>query len=207
MIKFNARESKFFDLFAHTAKDTSKAAELLEDMMCNYTDVHHKMILIEDMENKCDTHVHNLMQELNKSFITPIDREDIFLIAKEMDNITDAIEGVAHRFVMFNVTKITPDAIKLVKMITRCTRELMCVMEELRHVKYNKHLMDKIIEVNRIEDEADTIHRNAIETLFKEEKNAIEIIKWKEIYEFLENTIDACEDVANIIEGVVMKHA
>lgn len=207
MFRMTSKEAKFFELFVDTAEDTCKAAKMLEELMTDYSDVKAKITAIENIEHQCDTHVHNMLEQLNKAFITPIDREDIFLIAKELDNITDAIEGTAHRFRMFNVKNIHEDAIKLVKMITICTEELKNVMVELRVMKTSKALAGKIIEVNRIEDEGDNIYRNAIEKLFIEEKDAIEVIKWKEILEFLENTLDACEDVANIVEGVVMKHA
>jgi len=207
MFRITQKEARFFDMFVVTAVDICTTAQLLENLMTDFTDIDAKIIEIENMEHKCDTHVHNMIQELNKSFITPIDREDIFLIAKELDNITDAIEGTAHRFKMFNVKSIPPDAIRLGSMISGCAAELKSVMDELSSMKYNSSLLQKVIEVNRIEDEGDNIFRNAIQRLFKEEKDAIEVIKWKEIYEFLENTLDACEDVVNIVEGVVMKHA
>jgi uncharacterized protein len=207
MFRMTPKEGRFFDLFVNTANDTCKAAKMLEELMTDYTDVDEKIAQIEKIEHQCDNHVHNMIEQLNRSFITPIDREDIFQISKELDNITDAIEGTAHRFKMFNVKYIHEDAIKLVRMVTSCTIELRNVMAELKTMKRSKVLSVKIIEVNRIEDEGDNIYRNAITKLFIDEKDALEVIKWREIYEFLENTLDACEDVANIVEGIVMKHA
>jgi len=207
MFRITAKEGVFFDLFVDTAVDTCKAAKMLDEFMNNLVDVPQKVRAIEEIEHKCDGHVHKMLEQLNRSFITPIDREDIYLIAKELDNITDCIESTAHRFKMFNVTGIKEDARRLSNLIIQCTEELKGVMSELKSMKNSKTLKDKIIEVNRIEDEADDIFRNAMQQLFMTENNAIEVIKWKEIYEYLENTLDACEDVANIVEGVVMKNA
>lgn len=207
MFRITAKEGIFFELFTATAEDTCLAAKMLEELMNNFVNVTDKIRAIEEIEHKCDGHVHKMLEHLNRSFITPIDREDIYLIAKELDNITDDIESTAHRFRMFNVTFIREDAKQLAKLIVQCTGELMNVMSELKRMKTSKVLKEKIIEVNRIEDEADEIFRSAMQRLFVSESNPIEVIKWKEIYEYLENTLDACEDVANIIEGVVMKNA
>lgn len=207
MFKKAGRDRNFFDLFEETAVKICETAQMLYDLMTNYVDIDRKIGAIEENEHNCDIQVHKILQLLNRTFITPIDREDIHLIAKEMDNITDAIEATAHRFRMYNVKSITEDAIKLSKMIIECTEELRCIMAELKNMSKSSILSKKVIEVNRIEDDADNIYRNAIANLFRTEKNAVEVVKWKEIYEYLENTLDACEDVANIIEGVVMKHS
>lgn len=207
MFRVTAKEEVFFDLFVETAKNTSKSADMLKELMTNYVNVNEKIKAIEETEHECDQHVHGILKQLNKSFITPIDREDIYLIAKEMDNITDAIESTAHRFRMFNVTSIKEDAIKIVGLIVQCTKELEGIMAEMKNMKKSTTLSKRIIEVNRIENDGDDIYRNAIANLFVSEKDAIEVVKWKEIFEYLENTLDAIEDVANIVEGVVMKHA
>lgn len=206
MFKSSKSEDIFFDMFLETAETTLKAAQALDELVKNYVNIDKKISIIEEIEHECDNHIHKIMKEINKSFITPIDREDICAIAKEMDNITDSIESTAHRFKMFNIKSIKEDAIKLVKLIVDCTLELKSVMVEFKNMKSSKTLQNKIIEVNRIEDEGDTIFRNAITKLFVVGTDPIEITKWKEIYEYLENTLDACEDVANIVEGVVMKH-
>lgn len=207
MFRITSKEEVFFDLFIETAENTCKSARMLEELMTNYVDIEARIKEIEETEHECDMRIHKILKQLNKSFITPIDREDIYLIAKELDNITDAIEATAHRFRMLNVKSIKEDAKKLAGLIVQCTNELKCVMSELKNMKKSTVLTKKVIEVNRIEDEGDEIYRNSITKLFVTEKDAIEVIKWKEIYEYLESTLDACEDVANIVEGVVMKHA
>ncbi len=207
MFRPTSKEERFFDYFIETSEIICKAASLLDDLTNNYVNVNEKIKSIEDAEHACDTIVHKILNELNKSFITPIDREDIYLIARELDNITDDIEAVAQRFSMFNVKEVRPEAIVLSKLIVNATKELKNVIIEMKNMKKSKTLEEKIIEVNNIEDEADSAFRDAMTNLFLTEQNAIEVIKWKEIIDFFENTIDACEDVANIIEGVVMKHA
>jgi uncharacterized protein Yka (UPF0111/DUF47 family) len=197
MFRPTSKEERFFDYFIETSEIICKAAALLDDLTNNYVNVNEKIKSIEDTEHACDVSVHKILNELNKAFITPIDREDIYLIARELDNITDDIEAAAQRFGMYNVQKLIDNA----------TKELKNVIIEMKNMKKSKSLQQKIIEVNNIEDEADTAFRDAMTNLFLTEKDAVEVIKWKEIIDFFENTIDACEDVANIIEGVVMKHA
>jgi uncharacterized protein len=207
MFRITSKEEVFYNLFEDTAVSICNSAEMLKELMENYVDVKKKIHAIEETEHECDIHVHTILEQLNKSFITPIDREDIYAIAKELDNITDAIEATAHRFDMLNVQAVRPDAIKLANLIVECTNELKEVMSDLKNMKRSKTLRDKIIEVNRIEDDGDNIFRSAVTDLFITEKDAVEVIKWKEIYEYLESTLDACEDVANLVEGVVMKNA
>lgn len=207
MFRITPKEEKFFDYFLETCEIICKAASLLEDLATNYVNVNEKISTIEGTEHACDSNVHKILNELNQSFITPIDREDIFTIAKELDNITDDIEPAAHRFSMYNVKTVKPEAVTMTKLIVRATSELKNVMIEMKNMKKSKQLQNKIIEVNNVEDEADTIFRDAMANLFITEHDAVEVIKWKEIFELLENTIDACEDVANIVEGVVMKNA
>ena len=207
MFRMSKAEVVFFDLFEQASEKANQCANALYALATDYTDVAQKVKAIEVIEHECDLLVHETMKYLNAAFITPIDREDIFEIAKEMDNIVDAIEAIAHRFVMFNVQSITEDAKDMCKLITQCTRELHMLMSELVRMKKSKSILQHIIEVNRIENEGDKLYRSAITNLFTNEKDPIEVVKWKGIYEYLENALDACEDVANIIEGVVMKNA
>ncbi len=206
MFRTTPKEEIFFDMFVDTAKKSCEAAILLDDLVNNYVSINEKINAIETIEHECDQCVHDIIKQLNKSFITPIDREDINEIVKVLDNITDAIESTAHRFKMLNVKTITDEAKVMSKLIVACTTELLGVMTELKHMKTSKTLYTKIIEVNRIEDKGDDVFRGAITSMFINDSNPIDVIKWKEIYEFLENSLDACEDVANIVEGIVMKH-
>ncbi|HBE78685.1 MAG TPA: DUF47 domain-containing protein [Firmicutes bacterium] len=207
MFRVTAKEEIFFDLFVETIETSCKAARMLEDLMFNYCDVTQKIKAIEETEHLCDQSVHQILKQLNKSFITPIDREDIHVLAKELDNITDFIESTAHRFHMLNVKTIHEESKSLAKLIVQCTAELREIMADLKNMKKSTTLQKRIIEVNRLENEGDEIFRSAISRLFASETDPLEVIKWKEIYEYLENTLDACEDVANISEGIIMKNA
>lgn len=207
MFGVSSKEELFFTLFVESIQCAHKAAENLEKLMNNYQDINEQIKVIEEIEHEGDKCVHRIIHQLNKSFITPIDREDIFLIAKELDNITDYIESTAHRFRMLNVKTVKEDAKKMATLIVQCTKELKDIIANLKHMKKNSSLREKIIEINRIENVGDEIFRDAITSLFACEKDPIEVIKWKEIFEYLENTLDACEDVANSAEGVIMKNA
>jgi len=207
MFRMSKAETVFFDQFVKASEKAEECAHALYMLTTDYTDVAHKISAIEKIEHECDLIVHETMTLLNAAFITPIDREDIFLIAKEMDNIVDSIDSIAHRFVMFNVKSITDDTISMVNLITQSTKELTLLMRELVRMRKSKTIMKHIIEVNRIENEGDQLYRKSITDMFTNQPDPIEVIKWKGIFEYLENALDACEDVANIIEGVVMKHA
>lgn len=207
MSRLTPKEDKFYDLFIDSATLIHEASIMLKDLMRDLSNMEGKVKAIEEMEHKGDRQVHDILEQLNKTFITPIDREDIYAIAKQMDDIMDFIEATAHRFIMFNVKEVQSDAIIMAQMISDSSKELINLMEELKNMRKSKKLSEKIIEINRIEDEGDKVFRRAITKLFNGETPALEVVKWREIYDFIEQTLDACEDVANTVEGVVMKHA
>lgn len=207
MFSFTPKEDKFYDMFIENIRMIYESAKLLKDFIYDLSDPENKLAAIKDMEHKCDKKVHEIIEELNKTFLTPFDREDVYLIAKEMDNIEDFIESTASRFVMFNVTAATGEAKELADLIVSSTKELIVVMEELNKMNKSKLLIEKIIEVNRLEEVADTLSRQAIRRLFTDDIPTIDVIKWREIYEHFENTLDASETVANLVEGVAMKNA
>lgn len=207
MFKLTPREDKFFDLFIASAKQINKAAVLLQEMIADLSSAQEKIKEIKEMERQGDQKLHEVFKQLNQSFITPLDREDIYGIGKEMDDIMDALESTASRFVMFNVTAATKEAKSMAELIVACTRELIQLMEELKLMNKSKKLTEKIIQINNLEEQGDALFREAITTLFQGQVPVLEVIKWREIYGRLEETLDACEDVANIVEGIVMKHA
>jgi len=207
-IRFAPKENQFFMLLAEAVDNAQKTADLLGKFLENLNEQKKYIDLLEKAENEGDEITHKIIELLNKTFITPLDREDLFAIAKEIDNIVDSLETVGHRFEIYYVSNIKPEAKILTNMISNCIHELKILVENLKDQKNMKLVKEKIIEVNRIEDEGDIIYRNAIKKLFMEDKDKpIEVIIWKEIYGFLEDTLDACEDVANVIEGVVTKNA
>ena len=144
---------------------------------------------------------------MNETINTPFDREDIYTIAREMDDIVDCVEEVANHFLVFGVTKMRPEALTMAELILQAIRELEVLFNHLHDIKSSDILMKQVIEVNRIENEGDVVYRSTLSRLFQEEKDPIEIIKWKHLYEELEESLDACENVANLIEGLIMKYS
>jgi len=207
MIKITKKEAVFFRYFSEMIEMTHTASVALENLMNDYTDVQSKIKAISEIEHSCDLHVHTVMKTLNAAFITPIDREDIFLIAKEIDNIIDHIEETAHRFVIYNVKEVKPESKELAHLITVSIVQLKIIFDELIKMKHNGSMFAAIIEVNKLENQGDDIYRDELTKLFKEEENPVDVIRWQGILSYLEKALDACEDVANIVEGVVMKHA
>lgn len=207
MFKLTPREDRFFELFIASALQINKAAVLLQEMINDLSTAQAKFKEIKEMERQGDQKLHDVFKQLNQSFITPLDREDIYGIGKEMDDIMDAIESTASRFVMFNVTQATKEAKTMAEIIVSCTQELIQLMEELKMMNKSKKLMEKIILINDLEEQGDALFREAITALFQGEVPVLEVIKWRELYGCLEEVLDYCEDVANIVEGIVMKHA
>ncbi len=199
------QSSIFYTLFNESMEKIYDAALLLQDLVDDYTDILAKTISIKEKEVECDVQTHKVIQTLNAAFITPFDRDDIFQIVKEMDNIVDAIEEVANRFSIFRVTELRPEAIIMTGLITSCVKELKDLFASLDTIGKSDFVHEQIVEINRLENEGDAVNRRALARLFEEETEPVEIIKWKHIFELLEASIDVCEDVANMVEGLIMK--
>jgi predicted phosphate transport protein (TIGR00153 family) len=201
---FIPRDEKFFDLFEEAAQNIFKASKLLKDMLDNYSQAETKAKEIFDTEYEGDRITHEIIRHLNKTFITPLDREDIYNLASKLDDILDLIEAATDRMIIYKIEEPTIEARKLAGIIHRMAEVITWGVSNLKHLG---HVYDHCIEINRLENEADRVTRDAIGRLFEEEKDPIAVIKWKEIYETLEDTTDSCEDVANILESVVLKNA
>ncbi|HHD2753039.1 TPA: DUF47 domain-containing protein [Clostridium perfringens] len=209
MFNLNPKEDKFYDMFIEEAKNVEKAAMILSEALGDLGNKTSHVARVEELEHKGDEIVHNLIEELNNAFITPIDREDIFSITKRMDDILDSIESTMHRFTMFNINESREGAKVLGNLIVDAAKELVALMEEFKHMKKkNKEITERVISINKIENKGDVFYRQIVSELFAEDGKTpvLEIIKWREIYKFLEATLDSCEAVANIVEGVVMKY-
>jgi len=207
MIGLKKKEDVFFELFIESTQKIIIAGEAFLDLVHNYENIEDKVANLKILETDCDMQAHKILKKLNESFITPFDREDIYNLARDMDDIVDCIEEVSNRFVVFDVKEMRPEAIVMAEQIMQCIRELEVLFKHLREIKTNTIVMEQIIEVNRIENEGDIVYRRALTKLFKHEKDPIEVIKWKQLFELLEESLDSCENVANIVEGLVMKHA
>lgn len=164
-------------------------------------------MLIEKTESVGDEIAHSILEKLNTTFITPMDREDIHELTAALDDILDLIHATAQRLHLYGVREIRPDAVKLSHIILRASDEIVELIKDLDKMKNPKGMKERWIEVNRLENEGDAVSRAAIAELFEKEANPIEVIKWKELYEHLETAIDKCEDAANIVEAVCLKNA
>jgi predicted phosphate transport protein (TIGR00153 family) len=202
--RFIPKEEKFFDLFKDSAKNVLVGAEALKDLVNNYQDVETKVKRIKDIEHRGDVITHEIINKLNKTFVTPLDREDIHQIASGLDDVLDAIEGISSRLLIFKIKQPTPACIKLVDIIYQGAVQIEKVISDLEHFD---NLHPFCIEVNRLENDADAISQNMIAQILDEESDWRLAIKWKEIYGRLETAADHCEDIANAIESIVVKNA
>jgi predicted phosphate transport protein (TIGR00153 family) len=198
------REGKFYEDFKMFADQIRKAARLLEQMIAADPPEADKAHEIKEIEHQCDFLTHEVIQRLNKTFVTPIDREDIHELARALDDVMDEIDSAAHLIPLYRITKIRSDARELVRVIVEQCDEIRKAVEALEE---RKGVMERAIEINRLENEADRIHKTAIGALFAEERDPIVVLKWKEIFDVLERATDRCEDVANLLENVVDKHS
>ena len=197
------REEKFYADFLSMADQLQKGATLLEAMLAGDRPIWDKAEEIKEVEHKCDFLTHELIQRLNRTFVTPIDREDIHELARSLDDVMDAIDASAAVVRLYRLDSVRFGARELAKVISTSTVVIHHALAALEQAKgVNAHA----VEINRLENEADRIHQQAVVRLFDEEPNPITVIKWKEVLDFLEQATDRCEDVANVIESIVVKH-
>ena len=208
MFSLKPKEDKFCKLFLEAAKNVNEGAIILRKGLDALGDKELNVSKIEALEHKGDRLVNIVVKELNEAFITPIDREDIYSLIKKLDDVLDLINSTMHRFLMYDINQCTEEGKQLADMIVACTEHNLELMHALNSVGNKKQgIKEKIASIHQIESEADRLFRKTMSELFKNESNPIEIIKWKEIYQILENTIDKCEKIANTVEGVVIKNA
>ena len=197
------REEKFYADFLAMADELQRGARLLEEMLAAEHPIWDKADEIKEVEHKCDFLTHEIIQRLNRTFVTPIDREDIHELARSLDDVMDAIDAAAGLVHLYRLDHVRFGARELARVISSST---VVIRHALAALENTKGVGAHAVEINRLENEADRIHQQAVVRLFDEESNAIAIIKWKETLDFLEQATDRCEDVANVIEGVVVKH-
>jgi len=204
-MKIFPKSIDFFEIFDQAASNLTEATSHLMDLFKNITRLEEKAKIIYGIEQKGDTLTHEVMRRLNKTFITPIDREDIHALASAIDDVLDLIWGAVDRMTVFRITETMPEALEIARALHTTTEVLESSFGYLREKKYS-FVHDNCIEINRLENHVDRIFRDALGRLFDDVKDPLMIIKWKEIYEHLEDASDRCEDVANILESIVLKH-
>ena len=202
--RFLPHEETFFDLFAKQADNIHLGAKALQQMLSHYTGVPEQVQNIKAIEHEGDEITHSIFTKLNQTFITPFDREDIHELCSQLDDVIDLIDAAGSRFVLYRVDSVRPGTLDLVKVLVSATSEVSAAVHAL---ETPDSALKHCIEINRYENESDRICRTLIAQLFEEERDPVQIIKWKEIYEVIETAVDKCEDVANVIEGVILKSA
>ncbi|MBI5057261.1 MAG: DUF47 domain-containing protein [Nitrospirae bacterium] len=206
MKKFFPKEIDFFDMFEKAALNVNRGAVSLVDMMGNFDFAAEKAKEIHEAEQEGDMLTHEVMRKLNKTFITPLDREDIHSLISCLDDVLDLIWASADRAVLFKLNNPLPEAVELAKTLHETTEIITKAISCLKGKKYT-YIQEYCIEINRLENRGDRIFREGLVKLFDNIKDPITVIKWKEVYEHLEDASDTCEDVANILESIVLKHA
>jgi predicted phosphate transport protein (TIGR00153 family) len=200
------RETNFFEFFErHTAITVQGCRELL-DLTTMGDDFEARAGRIKDIEHQADSITHDCVEALHKTFITPIDRDQIHMLISRMDDIMDYVETVSDLCVLYNIDHMTRDARELAEVLVQATVHIEGAVHGLRDMKHAGDITERCIEINRLENQGDELLRQAVARLFRDEKDPVAIIKWKEIYENLEIATDRCEDVANIIEGIVLEN-
>ena len=209
MAKFliTPRDTKFYDLFEKSATNLVTAAEKLVDLFNNYEDVEAKAKQLKALEHQGDMITHEIIQRVNSTFVTPIDREDITLLAHTLDSVMDFIEAAGRTAFLYRVAQPTERARQLAAIVAKMAYALSDVLPCLRHRNQFKRILEQCVEINSLENEADDVHHAAMAELFDDCRDACEIIKWRELYQHMEDATDRGEDVANILEGIVLKHA
>ena len=201
------RGGRFHDLFDKSARKLVVASEALADLITNFENVEAKTAHIRDLEHEADDVTHEIYRQVYQTFVTPLDREDIAALAERMDDVMDYIEGASTAIRTYGISQPTPAARGLADLIRLQCLQLERAVSTLRRRGQLKSLLEQLEEVNRLENEADSLFLNSMAELFRGEMGSVDIIKWRDIYRELERATDACEHVAHILEAIVLKHA
>src|SRR5262245_39452527 len=199
------RELKFYDMFDQMAATLTRAACKFHDMVTQFTDLPRRCQELKEEEEVGDELVERIIKALDRSFITPFDREDIHQLATRMDDVLDNIEKTAHRFQEFRIDRPTSQAVELARIIKDATVRLEQAVKGCRNMKKPEEIQKRIMEIGRLENEADRIYRQADGAIFADPPEILTLIKWRELYEWLEATVDACKEVAQVLLEIVIK--
>lgn len=208
MFHFKHKDTEFFDLFVQSAEFFYKGALLIDEVMVDAAKADAKMKEIVTLEHQADAINDKIIDKLNQTFITPIDREDIYALANGLDDGVDYLQGTLQRIVMYRTGQAKEGAIQLTKLLIEATEEVIKAFSLLSDIKKNEEqIIDATHKIGRLESEGDKVYRHEVAFLFEKVKDPIELIKWKDVLENLEETLDHCESIADMIRGVVMKYA
>ena len=200
------REEKFFDLFEELAEKIEEGGKLFMDMLEHYDTAERKIVKLKELEHEADVITHRTYEKMHTTFLTPLDREDIYALVNKMDSILDMIEASAVRMFLYKIREPAQAIIDQTKILNTAIAKVKMIVHGLRDMKHAKMILDACVEINTLENDGDVVLRTTMANLFEHEQDTRELIKWKEIFERIEEAIDVCEDVSNIVEGIVLKH-
>jgi uncharacterized protein len=201
------KEENFFNYFEELADKIEEGGIFFLEMTQNRDYSAAKVARLKELEHEADGITHKTYERMHKTFLTPMDREDIYALVNKMDSVLDIIEATAIRIHMYKVKKPDDEIIKQAEILLRAIKKIKIIVHGLRDMKNAKMILEGCVEINTLENAGDIVLRNIIRDLFLKEQDPIELIKWKEIFERIEEAIDVCEDVSNIVEGMVLKMA
>jgi predicted phosphate transport protein (TIGR00153 family) len=204
MMRLIPRETKFFRMFAEVSENVTEGARLLQDILKNPANIAERLAKLQAIEHRGDEMTHNIITTLNQTFITPFDREDIHRLTSSLDDVLDFVNSAGMRLTLYRISSPPPVAAELAGLIVEQSEELA---KGVSLLEQNQRVLEHCVEVHRLENEADRVSRNAIAELFDNEKDPIQLIKMKELYEVLEMATDKAEDAANVLEAVALKSA
>jgi hypothetical protein len=207
MLGHGAKTNEFFGMFDAAARNVHEAAEALLDLLGRYEDVPNKAQRIKNLEHAGDEHTHRILEKLAKMFVTPLDRDDIQQVAMRLDDVLDEMETAANRLVIFRVATVPPGSKELAEVLVKATGLLVEAFAQLPRLDRPEAILSLCVAVHTQENEGDRLVHVAVADLFEKDRDPKEIIQWKDIYESLERGIDRCEDVADVLQTVVIKHA
>lgn len=207
LFSFLPRDTEFFDLFDHAASIVESGAKRYKQLADDYGRRESIVAEIRNLEHQADDAMHAALAKLDTSFITPFDREDIHLLLRRMDDVIDEIDAAAKRFILYAIPEPTPWLKKQTEILVRATAIVADAVRRLRDLKRPEELHRKLVEIHQLENDGDDLNHAAVAELFANATDPILVMKWKEIYDLTERGIDRCEDIANTIEGIVLKNA
>ncbi|MFB3926205.1 MAG: DUF47 domain-containing protein [Syntrophales bacterium] len=200
------KDERFYELFEELADKIEEGGKLFTEILERYEYSEPKLSKLKEIEHEADIITHRTYEKMHKTFLTPLDREDIYALVNKMDSILDMIEAAAVRMHLYKIKKPNEEIIELARVLNEAIGGVKKIVYALKDKKNSKMILKACVEINTLENEGDYILRTTVARLFEREKDAIELIKWKEICERIEEALDVCEDVSNIVEGIVLKH-
>lgn len=204
---FQSKGDKFYAAFEEASNNNHKAAQLLDKLCKNLKSATNLSKQIQELEQKGDQISHNIYSHINSTFVTPMDREDIIMLTQSLDDVVDLIHASASTIIVYNVKKITPATHEFSEIITASTKKVADILPKLRHRRTFSEVHQAIVEINRLENKADDLLRKSLTELFKNPKDPIEVIRWRDIYGVMEHITDKAEDIANVLQNLVTKYA